>query len=106
MERWALQKRGGSQSSGAGAAWIDIDRTFDPAYAASLGVALAPLVVVMPEFIEEAFEWRPSWLPQQAVSLLIVDPAAALVPAVNQDAAMGTSGARLRGRVLASGLRN
>ncbi len=94
-----------AQSSGAGAAWIDIDRTFDPAYAASLGVALAPLAVVMPESAEEAFEMAAKLAASQAVSLLIVDSAAALVPAVELDTAMGTSGAGLHGRVLASGLR-
>jgi recombination protein RecA len=93
-----------AQSSGAGAAWIDADRTFDPAYAASLGVALDRLVVVMPESAEEAFEMAAKLAASQAVSLLIVDPAAALVPAVELDAAIGSSGPGLHGRVLASGL--
>jgi recombination protein RecA len=100
----ALQMVRRAQSSGAGAAWIDVDRTFDPAYAASLGVAIERLVVVMPESAEEAFEMAAKLAASQAVSLLIVDPAAALVPAVELDAAIGTSGPGLHGRVLASGL--
>jgi recombination protein RecA len=100
----ALQMVRSAQSSGAGAAWIDVDRTFDPAYAASLGVALERLVVVMPESAEEAFEMAAKLAASQAVSLLIVDPAAALVPAIELNAAIGTSGPGLHGRVLASGL--
>ncbi len=100
----ALQMVRRAQSRGAGAAWIDVDRTFDPAYAATLGVALAPLVVVRPESAEEAFEMAAKLAATQAVGLLIVDPAAALVPAVELDAAIGTSGPGLQSRVLASGL--
>lgn len=101
----ALQMVRRAQSSGAGAAWIDIDRTFDQAYAAALGVALDGLPVVRPESAEEAFEMAAKLAATQAVSLLIVDPAAALVPAVELDAAVGTGGPGLHGRVLASGLR-
>ncbi|MFZ0933496.1 MAG: ATPase domain-containing protein [Bryobacteraceae bacterium] len=100
----ALQMVRRAQSSGGAAAWIDVDRTFDPAYAASLGVAPDRLVVVMPESAEEAFEMAARLAASQAVSLLIVDPAAALAPAVELDAAIGTSGPGLHGRVLASGL--
>ncbi|MGB9458916.1 MAG: hypothetical protein WCB12_22925 [Bryobacteraceae bacterium] len=99
----ALQMVRRAQSSGA-AAWIDVDRTFDPSCATSLGVAPDRLVVVMPESAEEAFEMAARLAASQAVSLLIVDPAAALAPAVELDAAIGTSGPGLHGRVLASGL--
>jgi recombination protein RecA len=58
----------------------------------------------MPESAEEAFEMAAKLAASQAVSLLIVDPAAALVPAVELDAAIGSSGPGLHGRVLASGL--
>jgi recombination protein RecA len=101
----ALQMVRRAQSSGAGAAWIDVDRTFDPGYAAALGVAIDRLPVVMPESAEEAFEMAAKLAASQAISLLVVDPAAALVPAMELDAAVGTSGPGLHGRVLASGLR-
>jgi len=101
----ALQMVRRAQSTGAGAAWIDVDRTFDAAYAAALGVALDRLPVVRPESAEEAFEMAAKLAATQAVSLLIVDPAAALVPAIELHAAVGTSGPGLHGRVLTSGLR-
>jgi recombination protein RecA len=100
----ALQMVRRVQAGGAGAAWLDIDRTFDPAYAASLGVALDSLVVAMPESAEEAFEMAAKLAASQAIGLLIIDPAAALVPAVELNAAIGTGSSGLHGRVLASGL--
>lgn len=100
----ALQMAARAQANGVGAAWIDVDRTFDPAYAASLGVALDRLAVVMPESAEEAFEMAGKLAASQAIGLLIVDSAAALVPAIELDLAIGTSGAGLHGRVLAAGL--
>jgi recombination protein RecA len=100
----ALQMVHRAQASGAGAAWIDVDRTFDQTYAASLGVALDTLAVVMPDSAEEAFEMAAKLAASQAISLLIVDSAAALVPAIELDASIGTSGSGLHSRVLASGL--
>jgi len=101
----ALQMVRRTQSDGAGTAWIDVDRTFDPAYAAGLGVAVDRLPVVRPESAEQAFEMAARLAGSQAVSLLVVDPAAALVPAIELDAAVGTSSPGLHGRVLASRLR-
>jgi len=101
----ALQFVRSAQSGGAGVVWIDVDRTFDPAYAVSLGVAVDRIPVAMPESAEEAFGMVAHLAASQAVSLLIVDPAAALVPAVELEAAVGAGGPGLHGRVLASGLR-
>jgi recombination protein RecA len=100
----ALQMVARAQAGGAGAAWIDVDRTFDQTYAAGLGVALDRLAVVMPESAEEAFEMAVKLAASQAISLLVVDSAAALVPAIELDMAIGTGGAGLHGRVLAAGL--
>jgi len=100
----ALQMVARAQANGAGTAWVDVDRTFAPAYAARLGVALERLVVVMPESAEEAFEMAVKLAASQAIGLLIVDPAAALVPALELEAAIGASGSGLHSRVLASGL--
>jgi len=100
----ALQMVARAQAAGAGAAWIDVDRTFDQTYAASLGVSLASLAVVMPDSAEEAFEMAAKLATSQAISLLIVDSAAALVPAMELNLAIGSGGPGLHGRVLASGL--
>ena len=101
----ALQMVAHAQANGAGAAWLDVDRTFDQSYAASLGVALDRLGVVRPESAEEAFEMAGKLAASQAINLLIVDSAAALVPAIELGMAIGSGGPGLHGRVIASGLR-
>ena len=93
------------QSSGLAAAWIDADRTFDPAYAAHLGVMVERLPVAQPEAAEQALEIARQLAGSGAVDLLVVDSAAALVPSLELEAGIGQSAHGLHSRVLASGLR-
>lgn len=93
------------QSRGLGAAWIDADRSYDPAYAAQLGVAVERLPVVQPEAAEQALEIARQLADSRAVELLVVDPAAALVPSLELEAGIGAVVPGLYSRVLASGLR-
>jgi len=101
----ALQAVAYLQSRGFTAAWIDADRTFDPAYAAGLGVAVERLPVAQPECAEEALDVARQLANSTAVDLLVVDSAAALVPRLELAAGLGTSSQGLQSRVLASGLR-
>lgn len=93
------------QTAGGAAAWIDADHTFDAAYAAQLGVAIEQLPVARPESAEQAFAMLTQLAFSGAVELLVVDSAAALVPAMELETALGESGPGLQNRVLASGLR-
>jgi recombination protein RecA len=100
----ALQSIAHIQKSGGTAAWIDADRCFDAAYAASLGVVLERLAVLQPDSAEEAMEMSLRLAESGAVDLLAVDSAAALVPQLELDWGAGAGGPSLHGRVLASGL--
>jgi recombination protein RecA len=93
------------QRAGGAAAWLDADHTFDPSYASQLGVAVESLPVVQPETAEQAFAMLGQLARSGAVELLVVDSAAALVPALELETALGESGPGLQSRVLASGLR-
>jgi recombination protein RecA len=93
------------QKAGGAAAWLDADHTFDPSYAAQLGVAVESLPVVQPETAEQAFAMLGQLAASSAVELLVVDSAAALAPALELETALGESGPGLQSRVLASGLR-
>jgi recombination protein RecA len=93
------------QSSGLAAAWIDVDRTYDPAYAAQLGVVVERLPVAQPDAAEPALEIARQLAGSGAVDLLVVDSAAALVPSLELEAGIGQSALGLQSRVLASGLR-
>ena len=101
----ALQAVAYLQAHGLAAAWIDADHAFDPAYAAALGVSLERMVVAQPASAEEALEIAGRLAASSAVDLLVVDSAAALVPRLELETALGESGPGLQGRVLASGLR-
>jgi len=93
------------QGTGGAAVWIDADHTFDPAYASALGVAVEKLPVAQPESAEQAFAILQRLALSGALDLLVVDSAAALVPELELETALGSSGPGLQNRVLASGLR-
>lgn len=101
----ALQIAGFAQSGDASVAWIDADRGFDARYAAALGVVTEKLTVARPANAEQALEMAKTLARYGAIDLLIVDSAAALVPAMELVADLGHGGPGLQARVLASGLR-
>jgi recombination protein RecA len=93
------------QASAMEAAWIDADHTFDPAYAAALGVVLERVPLARPESAEQALEMTRRLALSGAVDAVIVDSAAALAPQLEVDSGV-TGSAGLHGRVLASGLKS
>jgi recombination protein RecA len=101
----ALQAVAHAQSQGLWAAWIDADGTFDPAWASGLGVNIARLAVAQPAWAEQALEIARSLALTGALDLVVVDSAAALVPKLELDTAIGESGWGLQTRIVASGLR-
>ena len=101
----ALQIAARAQRGGATAAWIDAEHTFDAPYAASLGVRVEQMPLAQPESAEQALEIACKLAGSAAVDLIIVDSAAALVPQLELESAIGDSGEGLHSRVLAAGLR-
>ena len=101
----ALQIVSFSQEHEATAAWIDAEHVFDAPYASSLGVMVQKLPLAQPQSAEEALEIACRLASSGAVDLLIVDSAAALVPRLELESGIGSGGAGLQSRVLASGLR-
>jgi len=101
----ALQMVARAQQNRATAAWIDAENVFDAPYAASLGVRVPEMPLARPESAEQALEIACKLANSAAVDLLIVDSAAALVPQLELQSAIGDSGEGLHSRVLASGLR-
>jgi recombination protein RecA len=99
----ALQMAAHVQRSGGAAAWIDADHSFSPAFAAQLGADVSRMPVATPDSAEEAGEITRRLLASGAVDLVVIDPAAALAPALEMRAMMGPSG--LQSRVLGSEFR-
>jgi recombination protein RecA len=100
-----LQTAAHAQQTGCTVGWVDADRTFDPAYATRLGVRIEDLVFAQPDSAEEALEIARRLADSGAVDLLVVDSAAALVPALELEAGLGGASLGLHSRVMASGLR-
>lgn len=101
----ALQIVARLQHHGLTVAWVDAENTFDPAWAASLGVSLEGLPVLRPETAETALEILHRLARTVALDLVVVDSAAALVPSLELEAGLGDGSPGLQARVLASGLR-
>jgi recombination protein RecA len=101
----ALQIVARAQRDGATAAWIDAEHAFDAPYAAMLGVRVEEMPLAQPESAEQGLEIARRLAASSAVDLVVVDSAAALVPRLELQSAIGDSGEGLHTRVLASGLR-
>jgi len=99
----ALQCLAHAQACGLTAAWIDAEHSFDPAYAAGLGVALESLPVMCPRSAEDAVEMIRGLAASGAVDIVAIDSLAALTPELELDGrAAGAAG--LQSQVLCSGL--
>ncbi len=102
---FVLQAIAHAQAGGASAVWIDAEHAFDPKFAALLGVDVSQMPVAAPETAEEALEVARRFASSGAVDLVALDSAAALVPRLELETAIGNAGAGLQGRVLMSELR-
>ena len=101
----ALQCVAYLQRIGSAAVWIDAEHAFDPQFAAQLGVDLPALPIAEPATAEEALEMARRFAASRAVDLVVIDSAAALVPELELEMDLGTSGSSVYGRVLGSALR-
>ncbi|HUI53478.1 MAG TPA: hypothetical protein VLY04_00810 [Bryobacteraceae bacterium] len=101
----ALQIVARAQRDNFTCAWVDAEHVFDPAYAASLSVAIDRLPVAMPSSAEEALAVAQSLITSNAVDVLVIDSAAALVPRLELETGFAGGGYSLHARFLASGLR-
>lgn len=101
----AIQCVARAQKNALTAAWIDADHTFDPAYAARLGVEMERVPFAQPATAEQGMEIARQLAGSGAVDLVVVDSAAALVPRLELEAGIGNDAPGLHSRVLASALR-
>jgi recombination protein RecA len=94
-----------AQQNGLSAAWIDAERSFDPAYSRHWGVNLERLLVARPDTAEESLEIARQLAASGGIDLLAIDSAAALIPALELEIGLGDGSASLQSRILASGFR-
>jgi recombination protein RecA len=86
-------------------AFVDAEHALDPTYAAKLGVNLKELLISQPDSGEQALETVEALVDSKAVSLIIVDSVAALVPQAELDGEMGDAVMGLQARLMSQAMR-
>ena len=94
-----VQKRGGR------AAFIDAEHALDPVYAKNLGVDINELLLAQPDTGEQALEICEALVRSEAVSIVVIDSVAALVPQAEIDGDMGDAHVGLQARLMSQALR-
>ena len=93
------------QKNGGRAAFIDAEHALDPTYAKNLGVNINELLLSQPDTGEQALEICEALVRSEAVSIIVIDSVAALVPQAEIDGEMGDSHVGLQARLMSQALR-
>ena len=101
----ALQAIAEVQKAGGRAAFIDAEHALDPVYAKNLGVNINELLLSQPDTGEQALEICEALVRSEAVSVVVIDSVAALVPQAEIEGEMGDSHVGLQARLMSQALR-
>ena len=93
------------QKLGGRAAFIDAEHALDPVYAKNLGVNINELLLSQPDTGEQALEICEALVRSDAISIIVIDSVAALVPQAEIDGEMGDSHVGLQARLMSQALR-
>ncbi len=102
---FALQAIAEVQKQGGRAAFIDAEHALDPVYAKRLGVDTNSLLLSQPDTGEQALEICDALVRSEAVSIIVIDSVAALVPQAEIDGEMGDAHVGLQARLMSQALR-
>jgi recombination protein RecA len=101
----ALHAVANAQAAGGVAAFIDAEHALDPEYARALGVDTDALLVSQPDTGEQALEIADMLVRSGALSIIVIDSVAALVPRAEIEGEMGDSHVGLQARLMSQALR-
>ncbi|QBX56832.1 recombinase RecA [Nocardioides seonyuensis] len=101
----ALHAVASAQAMGGIVAFIDAEHALDPDYAKALGVDTDALLVSQPDSGEQALEIADMLVRSGALSLIVIDSVAALVPRAEIEGEMGDSHVGLQARLMSQALR-
>ena len=93
------------QKTGGKAAFIDAEHALDPVYAKKLGVNINDLLLSQPDTGEQALEICETLVRSEAMSIIVIDSVAALVPQAEIEGEMGDSHVGLQARLMSQALR-
>jgi len=102
---FALHAIAEAQKKGGRAAFIDAEHALDPVYASKLGVNIDELLLSQPDNGEQALEICEALVRSGAISVIVIDSVAALVPQAEIEGEMGDSHVGLQARLMSQALR-
>ena len=102
---FALHAIAEAQKNGGKAAFIDAENALDPQYAANLGVNIDELLLSQPDNGEQALEITEALVRSGAISIIVIDSVAALVPQAEIEGEMGDTHVGLQARLMSQALR-
>ena len=102
---FALHAIAEAQKKGGRAAFIDAEHSLDPQYASKLGVNINELLLSQPDNGEQALEIAEALVRSGAISIVVIDSVAALVPQAEIEGEMGDSHVGLQARLMSQALR-
>ena len=102
---FALHAIAEAQKQGGRAAFIDAEHSLDPTYAAKLGVNINELLLSQPDNGEQALEICEALVRSGAISVIVIDSVAALVPQAEIEGEMGDNHVGLQARLMSQALR-
>ena len=102
---FALHAIAEAQKKGGRAAFIDAEHSLDPKYAEALGVNTNELLLSQPDNGEQALEICEALVRSGAISIVVIDSVAALVPQAEIEGEIGDSHVGLQARLMSQALR-
>jgi len=102
---FALHAIAEAQKQGGRVAFIDAEHALDPTYAARIGVNTNELLLSQPDNGEQALEICEALVRSGAISVIVIDSVAALVPQAEIEGEMGDSHMGLQARLMSQALR-
>ena len=102
---FALHAIAEAQKLGGRVAFIDAEHALDPMYASKIGVNIDDLLLSQPDNGEQALEICEALVRSGAISVIVIDSVAALVPQAEIEGEMGDSHVGLQARLMSQALR-
>lgn len=102
---FALHAIAEAQKLGGRVAFIDAEHALDPTYAAKIGVNINELLLSQPDNGEQALEICEALVRSGAISVIVIDSVAALVPQAEIEGEMGDTHVGLQARLMSQALR-
>ena len=94
-----------AQKQGGSCAFVDAEHALDPVYAKKLGVNIDELLISQPDAGEQALEIADTLVRSGAISVMVIDSVAALVPRAELEGDMGDTHVGLQARLMSQALR-